>query len=401
MLSEEVIEKVIERLVSRIEKTNSFILQEIARSINKLGTINPTKASQLVQTLKYGGDFDKIVKEISKATNKNKKEIYEIFDEIAKTDYNFSKKFYDYRNKKFIPYKNNIELRKQVQAIADITANEYINLTKTTSLGFGIPQKNGVFKFKGIKETYYDLLDEAVISITQGKETFDNAMYRQLKDIGESGLKVLYPSGHTRRLDSALRMNLQGAIANLHNQMQEQISNEIDADGVEISVHENPAEDHQEAQGRQFKKKEFSKLQETGIAKTYDNIKIDMHKGHNFRPISEWNCYHYTFAIILGIDKPQYSNKQLQEIIDKNNKGFEYEGKHYSMYQGTQLQRQIETEIRKQKDEYIMGKASGNEKLLQESQRNITILRKKYNELNKISGLMPQIDRLKVEGYKK
>lgn len=401
MLSEEVIEKVIERLTKRIEKTNTFVLEEMARSINELGTINPTKARQLVQTLKYGGDFDKIVKEIAKTTKKNEKEIYQIFDEIAKTDYNFSKKFYDYRNKKFIPYKYNEELRKQVEAMAEITAQEYINLTNTTSLGFGIPQSNGTVRFKGLKEAYYDLLDEAVISVTQGKETFDSAMFRQLKALGESGLKVIYPTGYTRRIDSAVRMNIQGAIANLHNQMQEQISKEIDADGVEISVHENPAEDHQYAQGKQFKKKEFTKLQTTGIAKTYDNKKIDMHKGEHYRPISEWNCYHYTFAIILGVDKPQYSNKELEKIIERNNKGFEYEGKHYSMYQGTQLQRKIETEIRKQKDVQIMAKASNNEQLIQESQRNITYFNRKYKELNDASGLMPQIERLKVEGYKR
>lgn len=400
-----------ERLARRIEKANSYILKEIARSIKEIGTINPSKLQQLVQSLKYGGKYKEMLKQISKLTQLNANDIEKIFDEVARTDYSFAKQFYDYKNINYIPYSENIELKKQVKALAKITANEYLNLTNTTALGFGLPNKDGTIAFKGLKTAYYDLLDEAVLSIRQGKETFDSAMFRQLRDISESGLKVIYPTTYidkngierhyTRRLDSAVRMNLNTALKDIHYEIQKQIGEEIDADGVEISTHEYPAEDHAEAQGRQFSNKEYEKLQTTGSATTYDNISIDMHNGEHFRPIREWNCKHYEFAIVLGVSKPQMSNEQLEAIKERNSKGFEYEGKHYTMYEGTQLQRQIETEIRKQKDVQISGVASGNEQLIQYSQSNIKTLMQKYREINKASGLEPQIERLKVEGYKK
>ena len=410
MLDEEVVDKVVERLVRRIEQANTYIIKEIGRSINEIGTINPTKAQQLVQILKYGGNYEKITKEIAKITNKNINEIYQIYEEIAKNDYRFAKQFYDYRKRNYIPYKYNIQLQNQVNALANITAQEYINLTNTTSLGFGIPLKDGNIVYKGIQQTYYDLLDEAVLSIEQGKETFNSAMYRQLKAISESGLKVIYPTTYidkegiekhySRRLDSAVRMNLKSGLTALHTEIQKQIGEEIDADGVEISVHEYPAPDHEKAQGKQFSSEQFKLLQEEGRATTYDKKQVDMHKGLHFRPIGEWNCYHYTFAIILGIDKPQHSNKDLEKIIERNDKGFDYEGQHYTYYEGTQLQRQIETAIRKEKDTYIGAKASGLNDLMQDSEASIKLLSKKYRELNKISGLRPKMDRLKVVGYK-
>ena len=416
MISDEVIEKVIERLVNRIEQTNAYILKEIGNSIDEIGNINPSKANQLVQMLKYGGNYEKIAKEIARLTNKNVKDIQDMFQEIAKSDYKFAEKFYNYRNINYIPYEQNINLQNQVKALARITAQEYINLTNTTSLGFGLQDKKGNIVFKGLKEAYYDVLDEAVLSVAQGKETFNNAMYRQLKQIGTSGLKVIYPTTYetidketskvitkhyTRRLDSAVRMNMNTALKDLHYELQEQIGEEINADGVELSAHINPAPDHQKAQGRQFTNEQYKQLQETGIAKTYDGLEIDMHKGKHFRPIREWNCKHYEFAIILGVDKPQYSDKQLQKIINDNDKGFDYDGKHYTMYEGTQLQRRIETAIRQEKDVQIGAKASGLNDLVMDSQANIKTLTKKYNELNKISGLRPKISRLKVEGYKK
>ena len=396
MLSDELIEKVVERLANRMEQANIYVLKEIARSIKEIGTINPTKLQQLIQTLKYGGNYKKIIKKLEQLTKLNASEIEAIFEEVAKSDYKLAKKFYDYRNMEYVPYGKNKELQTQVKALASIAKDEYMNLTKTTALGFGYKQPDGSIKFTQLKQAYRDIVDEAFLSVSQGKETFDSAMYRQLRNLGESGLKVQYETGYTRRLDSALRMNLKSALRNLHNEVQKQVGEEFGADGVEISVHENPAEDHEDAQGRLFSNEEFEKLQTEGTATTYDKKHIDMHKGANFRPISEWNCYHYTFAIVLGVSEPNYSDKQLKEIKERNDKGFEYEGKHYSMYEGTQLQRQIETEIRRQKDNQIIANEADNQQLLLDSKKRIRALRQKYKELCDISGLAPKLERMKI-----
>lgn len=69
--------------------------------------------------------------------------------------------------------------------------------------------------------------------------------------------------------------------------------------------------------GHQFSNKEFEKLQETGIAKDYNGETIDIHYKGNYRPISEYNCYHRPFRIVLGISKPLYTKKQLEEIKEK------------------------------------------------------------------------------------
>ena len=71
------------------------------------------------------------------------------------------------------------------------------------------------------------------------------------------------------------------------------------------------------------------------------------------------------------------------------------------MYEGTQLQRKIETEIRKAKDTQIIAKASGNKELVQESQSKITQLTYKYKELSQVSGLPTQLERARVSGYKR
>ena len=147
---------------------------------------------------------------------------------------------------------------------------------------------------------------------------------------------------------------------------------------------------------------EFYKFQNDIDAVDYQGKEFPAeYEGHDRRSISQYNCYHYTFSIVLGVNKPQYDNEELQKIIDRNNKGFDYEGKHYTMYEGQQLQRKIELEIRKQKDLQIAGRSAGNESLILQSQQKITQLSTKYKDLSKVSGLPTKPERLRVSGYRR
>ena len=104
MLSDEVLEKVTERIVERLQNVNTDILKQIGNSLDEIGKLTPTKAQQLAQTLKYGGDYNKIVKKLSEVSKLSQKEIKDIFKEVAKNDYRFAQHFYDYRNIGYIPY---------------------------------------------------------------------------------------------------------------------------------------------------------------------------------------------------------------------------------------------------------------------------------------------------------
>lgn len=415
MLDERIIEVLIERLVSRIEDGNSYVLEQIGKSIKKIGALSPTSAQQLQQVLKYGGNYDKIVQKLAEVTNLNVKEIYEIFEEVAKSDYAFARQFYEYRNREYIPYEKNYALQRQVKALANITVQEYLNYAQTRAIGFTVKDLDGNITFKGLQNVYNDAIDKAVLAVAQGKSTFDEQLFGTLKQIGTSGLKTLdFESGRSIRLDSAIRMNMKGALRNLHNETQKLIGQEYGSDGVEISVHLNPAPDHEEVQGRQFstnqydengnliKKGEFEKFQDDEKAVSYDGIVFEPEfDGHDRRSISEHNCYHYTFAIVLGVSKPSYTEEELEKIIQSNEAGFELDGKHYTNYEGTQLQRQLERAIRQQKDIQILAKASGNQQLLDKANEKINQLSYKYQELSDVSGLPTKVQRLRVSGYRK
>lgn len=405
MLNDEVLNKLSNNVIDRINSTNEVILRQIGESIKKLGALSPSQAYELGQVMKYGGDYDKILKELSKMTKLTTKELEKIIEKTAKNDYDFAKQFYQYRNKKFIPYEENVILVNAVKAIERTAVNNFTNLSHTTSLGYGFTNEDGTIAFVNMRDAYNRIIDEAVESISQGKETFNEVMKRRINDISENGLRVIYENTYmgkdrfgfpvekhySRRFDSAVRMNISDAMNSLYNEEQAILGEQFESDGIEISTHIYPAPDHALMQGRQFSNEEYKKLNNQEKAITYDKIVIpaDDHR----RKVSTLNCQHYERRIILGISKPERTKAELKAIMDDNEKGFKYQGKHYTLYEGTQLKRKIELEIRKKKDAIILNQSAGNNNEVFKAQGKLSVLKKKYKE---VSLLLENNTRLRV-----
>lgn len=382
MLSEEALERLSEKLVNRIEKLNLFMIQKIGDQIVNIGTLTPTQLMEIFQSVKYGNDIDEIVSKIAEITNLNINDIYSIMEEVAIKNQEFARQFYEYRNIKFIPYEKNLMLQKHVNAIAKATANEYMNISNT--MAFVQYNEQGKREFIPIAEMYQRITDNAILSVSQGKESYQVAMRKAIKELSSNGIRTVdYASGYSRRMDSSVRMNVMDGIRRVNRELQEEFGKDFGADGVEISHHENAAPDHIDTiDGKQFSKEEYERV----------NNSLDRHVG-------ELNCNHFVFQIVLGVSEPMYSKEKLELDKKKNKEGFEFEGIHYTNYEGTQLQRKLETEIRKYKDRQIAAKAINDEDEIYYCQEKIRQLNQKYDELSKVSGLPTKVDRLRVEGF--
>ena len=318
----------IERILQRQNKTNEAILKELGKIIGEIGQLTPSEAYTIAQQLKYGESLDKIVKLITKYSSLNEIDIYKMLEAEAKTNLALKEIYFKAKGIDFIPYKDNAPLKNLVREIALATVGTYRNISATTGLTYLDIYGNRITK--PIQEAYWEIVDNAILNVSTGKESFWQSMKNQLETIGESGVQsIQYESGYHRRIDSALRMNLQDGLSELAYRQQELIGSQFDSDGWEITVHENPAEDHEDVQGHQFTNEEYQKLQDFGEAKDVNGKFIDIHNKYGtYRPIGELNCYHEALSIVVGVSKPRYSQKELDKIKSDNKKGFEFDGKH-------------------------------------------------------------------------
>ena len=389
MKDDKKLELLLERFYQRYNKYNTKVLEKMGETIKKFDGVSPSVAHKISQELKYGADIDDLLADLSELSGKSIKDIEEAFDLVAEENVAFAEVYAKAKNKEFVNYKDNEELKNLVKGIAGETNATFKNISNSKAIGFVLKDENGNKIFKNLKQTYNDLIDEAVFNVTTGVSDYQSAMRGVIKQLANSGVKIHeekvdYPSGYNLRIDSAVRQNVLTGIRQVNITTQKIVGRQFGADGVEISAHSPCAEDHLFIQGKQYSNSEFKKL----------NASLE-------RPIGEYNCRHFVFSIVLGVNQPSYSDKMLNQMNQESQSIIEYEGKKYTAYEATQVQRKFETEIRKQKDQQIIARASGNKELVSQSQNKISQLTSKYNDFSNKAGLDTYKNRLSVSGYKR
>lgn len=387
MKDDKKLELLLERFYNRFNQYNTKVLEKLGEAIKKFDGVSPSTAHKIAQELKYGADIDNLMAELSKLSGKSIKDIEEAFDSVAEENVAFAEVYAKAKNMEFVDYKDNDQLKRLVKGIAGETNATFKNLSKTRAIGFVLKDEYGKKTFKNLKDTYIDLIDEAVFNVETGVSDYQSAMRGVMKQLADSGVKVHeekvgYPSGYNRRIDSSVRQNVLTGVRQVNLEVQKQVGRDFGADGVEISAHSPCAEDHLSIQGKQFSNAEFKKL----------NTSLE-------RPIGEYNCRHFVFSIVLGVNQPSYSDKMLNQMNKESQSVIEYEGKKYTSYEATQVQRKLETAIRKEKDRQIIARASGDKDGVGMAQKNITSLTYKYNDFSKKAGLDTYKKRLTVSGY--
>lgn len=377
----------LERFVKRFEELNTKVLEEFGKTIKKFEKLTPSQAHKLAQQMKNGRDIEKILADLERISELSKKDIEDLLEITAKENIDFANTYYEAKKMDKVSYETSKQFQNLVKAVEKTTKGEFTNLSKTTALK--LLKDNGKPLYLDIKKAYNEVIDRCVLAVATGQMDYQKAMYDTIKQLSSSGVKKIYydnegKRAYARRLDSSVRMNILDGVRQVNIGIQEQVGKEFGADGVEVSHHVNCAPDHIHIDGKQFSKKQFEKIN--------NNLT---------RPVASMNCRHFVFSIVLGVSSPLYTKKQLEEDRKNNEKGFEYEGKHYTLYEGEQLQRKIELAVRQQKDLQIIAKSSGDKDTISKAQSNITQLTQKYKKLSKISGLPTKMDRMRVVGYQR
>lgn len=404
MLTDNQIEKLIKPVIDRQIKIELMVLLKIADRVRDIGTMVPSDIKMLEQLYKSGSDVRAINKELARLTNLNERQIKKIIKTVAADSYADAKPFYDYRKRRYIPFEENAAIQSVINAIESITVGTYKNLSRSTALKFlWYDLTTGVLsEALSVAETYQRVVDTAIQSVTLGVTDYNTAMQRVLQNLVKSGINtVQYESENGRithqRLDTAVRRNLIDGVRMTSQAMQNEIGKQVGADGVELSVHAMSAPDHEPIQGHQFSNEEFEKCQTQQAFVDVNGIYFEPIA----RPIGVWNCRHFAYSIIIGVQEPRYTLQELEEFRRKNAKGYTYTDRlghkqHLSLYECTQRQRQYELSIRKAREGKILAERAENEKLSQYYDKRIKQKLNDYTIFSNNCGLKPQYMRTKV-----
>ena len=386
MLTDDQIAEALDLIDGRYHDVITKYLRKVGKTVNQIGHLNQSSVNLLVQLRRMGVDAKTIENELRKATLLTKRDIKKLYQKAAEESHGDARIEYLTKGKE----PENIRWEALVEDIWKQTAGAMDNLANSSV----------------ITEGYRNVIDKAVQAVTMGAADYNSAIRDAVKSIGREGIQVEYESTyiaadgmlkhHKRRLDSAVRQNVLDGIRQVQQKAQELIGEEICADGVDISAHPNSAPDHEPVQGRRFDLDNFQKMQS---AESFEDVDGHQYSGFD-RPITQWRCRHLVFYILLGITKRMYTDEQLKQWKEDNQEGCMIDGKKYTKYQATQLMRNIETEIRRQKDTAVLAKESGDDELRRECQSNINKLTQKYNQVANAAKLRKQMQKTRVAGFK-
>jgi hypothetical protein len=166
----------------------------------------------------------------------------------------------------------------------------------------------------------------------------------------------------------------------------ETIGEELGCDGYEVDWHSNPRPSHEFMQGKQFV---------VGKARTINGVHFDSFDEANER-LQDYGCLHYKTPIICGISEPRYSPEELKRLNEQNAKRYTIDGKEYSGYDITQMQRRLESSVRNEKTTRDLAKASGDKALVQRCNERIKALQGKYAEISEITKIPEDKKRMSI-----
>lgn len=354
-----------------IDPVNTYLLRDIARRVREAGELTSTAAYEAWRAEWMGKGRREMETELAQLLGTSRKEARKLLRTAARYGYDTTlSKFPGH----LIAFDDNTVIQQIVSAAVTLAGDELKNLTQTTAIMMMDPHG----KYQTLPEAYQACTDYAFQQVFTGATDYNTAIRQACDGISKHGVSVAYASGVHTSIEAAVRRNLMGGLGLMVEQISQENHDALGCNGWEISAHANSAPDHEPFQGHQYSDEAYEKLNNSLV-----------------RRIGTLNCGHVASPIILGVHSPQYTAAELEKFRQDNETGVTFDGKHYTGYEATQMQRKLERAIRTQKRRVLL---AGPEDM--EARRSrLTILDQEYRRFSKGVGLRTEDERLYVSGF--
>lgn len=312
------------------------ITDDVVRRVKKTKTITSSADYQLNRYYILGNSTQDIENIIKSAVGDDFPETWELYDEVVEKQYTRSKYLYEQVNQKFIPYEENSELKQIVDTLIRQSNEELFNITK--SMGFMVDM-GGKKVFTPLSEYYNEYLDNAMVEITSGAFDYNSVIRRVVGQMTNSGLRTVeYASGRTARCDVAARRAIMTGLSQLSGHISDTNAQRLGTEYFEIDWHSGARPEHRAWQGKVWSREQLTTVCGYGTV----------------TGLLGANCYHEYYPFLPGISERNYTDSWLEEQNLKEDKPRTFKGREYTLYEATQRQRYLETNMRAQRQKVLL-----------------------------------------------
>ena len=331
------------------------ILSDMARRISTYDYFIPAAQHQMQKLQELGMVQSEIIARLSALTGQTQAEIVSLLSEASAEAVADDVEYYT-AAEVYAPDKVNTEaLHAQLNSGLLQTQNAFFNITRTTA--------------NTASKQFERALDRAWTQIASGGFDYNTAIKNAITDLARDGIgSIEYKSGRVDNIEVAVRRAVVTGANQTAMRTQEVLADELEVDLVEVSAHGGARPSHAKWQGKVFSRK--GRITIDGV--TYEDLAKATGYGRA-DGLGGVHCRHNFHPYVPGAPRA-WSEKELKALEEKR---VTYNGKQYTEYEASQVQRGIEREIRAAKRtvaaiEATGGDASAERKMLKEAQKTYT-----------------------------
>ena len=329
-----------DRIIDLYQQLEDDILSAVIRRILKMGYVSEASKHQLEVLQAAGLLYDDIVQLIADRTDACTAQVKALFEDAGVQTVAIDNSLHEAAGALPIDIRQDSSTRQVLEAGYKKTLGTMQNLVSTTATQ--------------TQTAFIQTCDRIYMQVSSGAFSYQEAIMNALRALADTGAEVVYPTKHKDRMDVAVRRCVLTGVSQTAAAVSLRQAEDAGCYLMEITAHSGARPDHAKWQGQ------LVTITGKNAGKIIDGLRvftlseIGYGSGEGFKG---WNCRHNWHAYYLGFSTPNYTQEELKKLDEPC---ISYNGKLYTEYEISQMQRAQERRVRAWKRRCITAQESVN-----------------------------------------
>ena len=315
-----------DRIIALYQQLEDDILSAVIRRILKMGYVSEASKHQLEVLQAAGLLYDDIVQLIADRTDACTAQVKALFEDAGVQTVEIDNSLHEAAGALPIDIRQDSSTQQVLEAGSKKTLGTMQNLVSTTATQ--------------TQTAFIQTCDRIYMQVSSGAFSYQEAIMNALRALADTGATVSYPTGHTDRMDVAVRRCVLTGVSQTAAAVSLRQAEDAGCYLMEITAHSGARPDHAKWQGQlvTITGKDAGKIID-GL-RVFTLSEIGYGSGEGFKG---WNCRHNWHAYYPGFSTPNYTPEELKRLDEPC---ISYNGKLYTEYEVSQMQRAQERRVR-------------------------------------------------------
>ena len=315
-----------DRIIALYQQLEDDILSAVIRRILKMGYVSEASKHQLEVLQAAGLLYDDIVQLIADRTDACTAQVKALFEDAGVQTVSIDNSLHEAAGALPIDIRQDSSTRQVLEAGYKKTLGTMQNLVSTTAIQ--------------TQTAFIQTCDRIYMQVSSGAFSYQEAIMNALRALADTGAEVVYPTKHKDRMDVAVRRCVLTGVSQTAAAVSLRQAEDAGCYLMEITAHSGARPDHAKWQGQlvTITGKDAGKIID-GL-RVFTLSEIGYGSGEGFKG---WNCRHNWHAYYPGFSTPNYTPEELKKLDEPC---ISYNGKLYTEYEVSQMQRAQERRVR-------------------------------------------------------